>query len=184
MVINQAKQQRNYNLEKEKQKHREEAEKEAMNALADASYAPGLSRSPGASRLGTSTFKCKAKRGKQKSEGATDGTGQPAPLPTPPQSPTTFSLTVSHSDGLDQCSTDRRENEVNKLQNEINTLQSQLDKKATECHRLRTERRQASRIHHGSIHRDDEEEIATLKKRVERLDELLKQAEENTEGLQ
>jgi len=91
-------------------------------------------------------------------------TDQPTPLPTPPQSPTTSKITTLHLNGLDQPSIDRYGNNVNKLQATINTLQSKLREKETECQRLREERRQASRLHRDSIHRDDEEEIEKLKK--------------------
>jgi len=111
-------------------------------------------------------------------------TDQPTPLPTPPQSPTTSKITTLHLNGLDQPSIDRYGNNVNKLQATINTLQSKLREKETECQRLREERRQASRLHRDSIHRDDEEEIEKLKKWVEKLDEIVEKNKKSIECLE
>ncbi|KAG8531619.1 uncharacterized protein KY384_003250 [Bacidia gigantensis] len=185
MSINRETEQKNDCFEKEKQKFQEHVENDAIKALSNASYASGSLRSSEPSQIRTSSHRNDGDDlGKQCSEGAMTETGQPAPLPTPPQSPTASKFTILHLDGLDQRNVDRCGNDFNELQATINTLQSKLREKEKECQCLREERRQASRLHRDSIHNDDEEEIEKLKKRVERLDEMLDKNEESIECLQ
>jgi uncharacterized coiled-coil DUF342 family protein len=170
--------QRNEFLEKEKQHFQEEVYSNARQAL------PVDNHVSGPSQRQTSINRNDRKNvGKQCLEGAKTKVGQPAPLPTPPNSPTASKIIALRPNGQDQHNIEKCRNDINELQASIDWLQSKLRESETECQRLREERRQASRLRHDSIHKDDEEEIERLKKRVKWLDEMLAEKEENIESL-
>ncbi|KAL8698909.1 MAG: hypothetical protein Q9201_006309 [Fulgogasparrea decipioides] len=172
-------------LEKEKQQFQEQVHKDARRALpVDTNISRSLQTSQ-TSQIETSLHRNDAGNlGKQCSERVMTDIGQSASLPMPPHSPTASKTTLLHLDGLDQCSIDTCRSKANELQATINSLQSQLGEKEKECQRLREERRQASRLHRDSIHKDDEEEIEKLKKRIQRLDEMIEKDDETIECLQ
>ena len=74
-------------------------------------------------------------------EGVITEAGQLAPLPTPPNFPTTFQITALQINGLDQHNIEKCRNEISELQGSIDGLQSKLRESEMECQRLHEEQR-------------------------------------------
>ena len=108
---------------------------------------------------------------------------QPAPLPTPPQSPnsSTFEglpIRTSDEDELARCQA-----KILELQVEVNSLESELREREARIEILQSEQREASRLHRQSIRTATDDEIRKLKKQRDDLDKLTEEQEKTIEHL-
>lgn len=183
-VIDHDKEQEENRRDKEKQARREQVYRDADgNSLWD----DHVLESSRASQPSRSQQSVGGDDGKYLGQEKTLKANEPAPLPTPPDSPAASKTTVSVSKAfneMDQHDVEKCRSDISLLQALADSLQSQLEEKEADCERMREELQRVSRQRRNAIRQDANEEVEKLKKREENLNEILEEQEGIVDGLQ